>query len=64
MDLISVMWSSDHSVAEDCGKRVKSVLLDPLLFLGLHSYSTVRKQGQAIFGMNGALASDRHGKMF
>lgn len=35
-----------------------------LLLLGLHSYSAVHKQSQAIFGMNGALGSDRHGKMF
>lgn len=39
-------------------------LFNPFLLLGLHSYSTVRKQGQAIFGMNGALGSDRYGKMF
>lgn len=63
------IWRSDHSVAGDCGRMVKSIVLFcfsfyPLLLLGLHSYSAVRKQGQAIFGMNGALGSDRHGKMF
>lgn len=63
------MWRSDHNVAGDFGRTVKSVLLFsfsfyPLLLLGLHSYSAVRKHGQAIFGMNGALGSDKHGKMF